>query len=214
MCINKRSSGWFMKKRGRGTQHHFGAKYKNSSGYTLVELLVVIAITVGLAVSMIVNRTGSRNSAYLNSAVRQLESALIQAQSYGNSGRVFPTDAPTTDLNRFDKGYGVFVSNANPNRVIIYGGMGELHNNDIITSDEVKYYTGQNQEFEIIQFEGGVSVSVSSGNEAHVLYRRGVNNAIMYGEGGSTPAEITFTLSLGGARIDVVVNKAGLIYVD
>jgi len=185
------------------------------NGYTLIELLVVIALLAGLSAVLLLNGAESRNLVQLQTSAQQLESALTQAQAYGNSGRAFPAG---TD--KFDSGFGVFVTTASPKNIRIYGGLGDTSpSNGLIEEGEEKY-TVATQNFELIQLGGDVQIGGIRGispnanaSEGHVLFRRGESEAHIY-TNNQTPDGLRITLASGSASIDVVINKAGLIYID
>ncbi|HCC05067.1 TPA: hypothetical protein DEP58_02050 [Patescibacteria group bacterium] len=184
------------------------------NGYTLIELLVVIALLAGLSAVLLLNGAESRNLVQLQTSAQQLESALTQAQAYGNSGRAFPAG---TD--KFDSGFGVFVTTASPKNIRIYGGLGDANASGTFDEGEEKY-TVATQNFELIKLGGNVEIGGIRGispnanaSEGHVLFRRGEAEAHIY-TNNQTPDGLRITLASGSASIDVVINKAGLIYID
>ena len=184
------------------------------NGYTLIELLVVIALLAGLGSILLLNGAESRNLVQLQTATQQLESALTQAQAFGNSGRAFPVG---TD--NFDSGFGIFVTTASPKNIRIYGGLGDTDASGTFDEDEEKY-TVAAQSFELILLGGNVEINRIRGvspnanaSEGHVLFRRGEPEAHVYTQN-QTPDGLVITLASGTASIDVVINKTGLFYID
>jgi len=185
------------------------------NGYTLIELLVVIALLAGLGSILLINGSESRNLAQLQTAAQQFESALTQAQAFGNSGRAFPAGS-----DKFDSGFGVFVTTASPKIIRIYGGLGDTSPADGVINEAEEKYTIAAQSFEVIQLGGSVEVDNIRGvtpnansSEGHVLFRRGEAEASVYTQNQS-PNGLIITLASEGASIDIVINKTGLFYID
>lgn len=188
---------------------------RKERGYTLVELLLVIGLMGLLSTLMILNGSEARNQAQLQTAAQALESALTQAQSYGNSGRAFSN---ATD--KFDRGYGVYLTEGS-NKIIIYGGQGDGGDGTYSASEEK--YTAANVS-ETITLSGGVTIddiSWTSGppsaiHELHVLFRRGQSEAHIHGNnaGQVNMPGAKITLKTGSSIIDVYVYKTGLIHID
>jgi prepilin-type N-terminal cleavage/methylation domain-containing protein len=185
---------------------------KTRKGYTLIELVVVVALLTGLSTILLLNSSDSKKITYLNTATRQLESAYMQAQAFGNSGRAFPPGVASPD---FDRGYGVYVEK-NSDTIIIYGGQGDADSDGTISADEEKYVSGN--EYESIKLQGGVIVSridTSASNnrpEGHTLFRRGEAETHIHSDNHDFLDDMTIRLEIGGLTKDVVVNKNGLIY--
>lgn len=185
------------------------------NGYTLIELLVVIALLAGLSSVVLINNSEARNQAQLQTAAKQLESALTQAQAYGNSGRA-------SKSGDFDAGYGVFLTTASgkDDVIRIYEGLGDI-DGDGIDEDEEKFSAPATQTFEVIQLGGNVVIGemrkTNPGNgiahEAHILFRRGEAEAHLYSHNQSVN-ELKITLASGTATIDIFINKTGLFYID
>ncbi len=173
-------------------------------GYTLMELLIVIFLLTGLSTVILLSNNGTKDVARVNAAARLLESTLVEAQSYGNSGRACPIGS-----NEFDNGYGVYVTNGtNNDRIIVYCGNGPGGNPE-------KYSSGVNTVIETIYFDGGVTVtSVGGGNETHALFKRGSNEVHLYSNGSTLQNLRIITLSKGSQSKNIVINKTGLIYIQ
>jgi type II secretory pathway pseudopilin PulG len=200
-------------------------EYKKNQGYTLIELIVVIGMMLSITAVMVLNGADSRRLANLENAARQLESALMEAQAYGNSGRAFPPGE--SDPEDFDKGYGVFLStNDDPDKVFIYGGRGDLNSDDAYEGDERRfinkdYYADGGQRFETIQLEGAVEVSAMKGvssnqsaKELHVLFKRGEPKVHIYSQNQEDFSDFTITLKSGVFEKKVVIHDTGLIYIE
>lgn len=197
---------------------------KKIQGYTLIELIIVIGLLAGLSTVMVLNGSDARSLAHLENASRQLESALTEAQSYGNSGLAFPPGE--SDAEDFDKGYGVHVTPTDNKKIYVYGGLGDL-DGDGFEADEEKlsdfnHYTAGGQVYEVIQLEGSVVIDqvrgleppvANSPNGGHVLFRRGQLIASAF-----TPNRdmngLEITLKSGAFTKKVYVYSTGLIYID
>jgi type II secretory pathway pseudopilin PulG len=197
-----------------------GMEIKKIQGYTLIELIIVVGMMLGLTAVMVLNGTDSRHLANLESAARQLEATLSQAQAYGNSGRAFPPGE--SDPEDFDKGYGVFLTK-NGDTVFMYGGQGDLNSDDSYEGDERRFinqspYPG-GQEYEAVKLEGSVVISEMRGNassqnanEAHILFKRGEPIVHIYSNNQEDFSDLAITLESGGFEKKVMVYDTGLIY--
>jgi prepilin-type N-terminal cleavage/methylation domain-containing protein len=188
---------------------------KNKKGFTLIELIVVVTLLTGLSTLLLIRNQTSRDLSQLIAASRQLESALMQAQSYGNSGRMFLFPAEVANPKMYDRGYGVYIKK-NLTKIVIYGGQGDGDGDGDIDAGEDRYIVGN--EFEEIELFGGTEVDHiwtdknPNKNSIHILFRRGETGAHMHTNSHHYLDETRITLKNGGLTRDVVVTKTGLIY--
>jgi prepilin-type N-terminal cleavage/methylation domain-containing protein len=190
-------------------------------GYTMMELLVVIALITGLSTVIVLNGTDSRSLTKVTVAAAQLESALLEAQAFGRSGRAYPPG--DSDPKAFDRGYGVYIEE-NQTSVVIYGGSGDLDIPlDGVQPDEELYDSARS--YETVDLNGVKVKEMKSSSipgagvrpkEAHLLFRRGEEEAQLQSK---VPPfqnlnDFTITLEANGMIKKVVVNSAGLIYIE
>jgi len=200
---------------------------QKQQGYTLLELIIVIGL-MGLLVSvMLINGVDSRRIQQLENAARQLESAVAEAQAYGNSGKAYPEGG--TDPEDFNRGYGVYVATAETDdankKIIIYGGDGDANNDgSVVLSEEV--YDAISQQYEMINLTGSVYVKYirninPAGNivmadnpSGGVLFRRGRTSAGVYTDGVAAIHGIQITLGAGSFEKKIRIYPTGLTYIE
>ena len=100
---------------------------KKQKGFTLVEMLIAIAI-IGIISSVLVfgYNDGADRQIVLN-AVGEIETTLRQAQVFATSARPYPPGAGPSDVDRFDRGYGVYFGE-DSDIYVLYGGQDTANN--------------------------------------------------------------------------------------
>jgi type II secretory pathway pseudopilin PulG len=188
------------------------------SGFTLIELMVVVAIMMLSGTVLFVQFFNARDLADVETSAKRVESMLAQAQSFGRGGRAFSTSTdPTTDPERFDRGYGVFLQ-TDTSTVVLYGGNG--------TTSAQSRYDADNT-VDIAQLENsrvtGLCVKVAGESdctdepgELHVLFRRGQIGVDIFGDSGDSTlyAFASATIEAGTYQKTVVMWSTGLVYTE
>jgi hypothetical protein len=136
----------------------------------------------------------------------------------GLGGLAFSTTTdPTTDPERFDRGYGVFLKTGT-STVVLYGGNGT-------TVDDGRYVS--DNALDTIRLENsqvtGLCVKSSSDTdcanepgELHVLFRRGQVDVDIFGDSGDSTlyAFASATIEAGTYQKTVVMWSTGLVYTE
>ncbi|MBP9750156.1 MAG: hypothetical protein KBD21_05500, partial [Candidatus Pacebacteria bacterium] len=156
---------------------------------------------------------------------------LREAQAMGASGKAYPAGAPDTDTERFDKGYGVYMTaetapaDANT-KVLLYGGAGDgVDAGGLDDPSEDKYISANlvttntlppGVFVQDITATGPGVCSPPIPKKVSIHTRRGeAQTNIHAGDACSGASEVTITLeSSAGDTKTIVVNKVGLIYVN
>ena len=204
----------------------------HTRGFTLIELLVVVAMIGILAGVLALNVTSSRASMNLDIGASSLKSALSLAQTMGRGGQIHlittnPTDDPTADSGRFDRGFGVYLANGS-NAVIIYGG--GAGNSKLTRADNVYSTSTFDNTFDVQHMPGTVTVKdlcinqdntstcSNSRDQINIHFRRGEREAIIYGNEttDTTPFNsVRVTLTAGGTETrTILVYRTGLFYIN
>jgi type II secretory pathway pseudopilin PulG len=186
-----------------------------NKAFTLIELVVVCALLTGLTTVLLINSGNSKDLKNVEAAARQLESAYMQAQAFGNSGKAFPQASAN-----FDRGYGVYVEDGS-DTIVIYGGQGDINGINGTEASEERWSGVQADVYENIQLYGGVTViDIDATNpnrdKGYVLFRRGEGEAHIHADKGGTAHnfndDMTVTLEAGSFQKRVLINKYGLVY--
>ena len=95
---------------------------KQAAGFSIVELLVVLAILFALSAVVLWNYRGALTTESAIGGARELNVALRAAQVWANGSKSFPLNAPESDEDRYNRGFGVYLSTSDPTKIIFYGG--------------------------------------------------------------------------------------------
>lgn len=167
-------------------------------GFTLIESLVVLAIIIILTGIVVFNI----NSEYQNSALfrsaQNLSLNLRQAQNYALSSKTFGSwDIPC--------GWGVHFNGVDSTNYIIFADL--ALNQNCSDRDFLRAIDGS-EDFETINFESGIKVSILSGGLSDVVFTP-PDPIVTF-----TPAQISASITLinknSTTRV-ITVNKAGSI---
>lgn len=158
-----------------------------SKGFTLIELLVVLAIIIIITGVVIFNTNSERQNSALFRSAQNLSLNLRQAQGYAFSSKVFRNEGVPC-------GWGVHFNGVNSTSYIIFA---DLAANQNCSDRDFVRAANSSEDFETINLEAGVTVSVLSGNLSDVVF---------------TPPDpkVTFTPDQISAGI-TLINKNSLI---
>ena len=169
-----------------------------NNGFTLIELLVVLAIIIIITGIVIFNINTERQNSALFKSVQNLSLNLRRVQNYAFSSKTFGnTGVPC--------GWGVHFNGVNSVSYIIFADLAV--NQNCSDRDFIRAANGS-EDFEIINLESGIKVSVLSG---------GLTDIVL------TPPEpkVNFTLDQSSASITLInknsltrlisINKTGFI---
>lgn len=183
-------------------------------GFTLIELLLVMALMAALGGMFALNVSGTRDQARLEASARELQSFLREAQTLGRTGRAVG-DPPCDAVDKYDCGYGVYIEKATGD-IVLYSGAGA--SSTVITHNT---YNDLGQKVRELTLQPGVTISGLTldgtsppAGVVHIHFRRGLLGAVI-SDGTDVKSLASTTLSTpSGFTRSVVINKAGLIYVQ
>lgn len=174
---------------------HLKTQRRKSSkgGFGIIELLVVLSIMTFLTTIVMWNYRASLTTESVASGTRELRVLLRQAQLWANSSYPFPSDS--TDSDRFNRGFGIHLSQSEPTEMIFYGG------EDEVSTD----YDAANIVFEDTLPVGSHIASMCSGTESvcsqtqtlEIFFRRPSLGAVI--NGGDAYARIEIAADSGNA---------------
>jgi len=169
-----------------------------NKGFTLIEMIVVLAIIVIITGIVIFNvGTERQNSALLRSA-QKLSLDLRRAQTFGLASKVFKTTGVPC-------GWGVHFNGAGSTSYITFADLASSAN--CSDRDFVRAGNGS-EDFEVANFEAGVSISSLSNNLSDVVFSP--PEPIVNFTPNQTSASIVL-INKNGATRAININKTGFI---
>jgi type II secretory pathway pseudopilin PulG len=189
---------------------------KREKGFTLIEVMVVLAIMMTTGSLLFLQFFNARNITDVEVSARNTLNLLSEAQTYGRGGRAFTTNPnPETDINRFDKGYGVFFQK-NSNTIFLYGGEGVdssvPNDNKYISANLSRTLRLQDSLIQKIEIDETGSGSYSETDEIHILFRRGEVGALLFNEDDDPFVSAEVTLQSGDFTKKIIVWNTGLFF--
>ncbi len=183
-------------------------------GFTLIELLLVMALMAALGGMFALNVSGTRDQARLEASARELQSFLREAQTLGRTGRAVGSP-PCSIADKYDCGYGVYIKMDTPDSIVLYSGVGA--SSTVMAHN--KYDPFGDQKVRELTLQPGVTISGltlegTNESEVHIHFRRGLLGAVI-SNGTDVKSLASTTLSTpSGFTRSVVINEAGLMYVQ
>lgn len=170
----------------------------SSAGFTLIELLVVLAIIIIITGIVVFNIGSERQNSALFRSAQNLSLNLRRAQGYAFSSKIFRSAGVPC-------GWGVHFNGVNSTNYVLFADLAV--NQNCSDRDFIRAADGS-EDFETINLETGITVSVLSGNLSDVVF---------------TPPDpkVTFTPAQSSASITLInknsltrlinINKTGFI---
>ena len=194
---------------------------RDTRGFTILELVVVIALLTTLGGMFALNTNTTRDQARLDAATRELQSLLREAQTLGRTGRAASTTACSAT---YDCGYGVYVSDDGTGTLTVRFYEGQGAGDSSVQADN-QFDSDANtpivRSLDVSGFNGSVSIqeaggSVAASDNVHIHFRRGLLGAVISTDDGVMDhASTSISLATDSGFVhDVVINSAGLIYVE
>lgn len=189
------------------TPHHF-FRYrfshknptKSGAGFTLIELLVVTGIIILLSGIALVSYRPGQSQLALQRSANKLTQDIRRVQEMAMSAKEYQGKVPP--------GYGVYLNQGN-NYFLIYADTNPAQGNEI--------YDGGDGIVETIYFEKNVYIKNLSPASLSINFKPPDPKTKISGTGISEANSATITISLEtdpSKEKRIIVNKAGLIYVE
>ena len=131
-----------------------------NKGFTLIELLIVLAIIIIITGVVIFNISGERQNSALFRSAQNLSLNLRRVQNYAFSSKVFRNEGVPC-------GWGIHFNGVNSTNYIIFADL--ALNQNCSDRDFIRAASGS-EDFETINLETGITVSVLSGNLTDIVF--------------------------------------------
>ena len=180
-------------------------QYSNKKGFTIIETMVAATIILILSAILLPNYKAFNAQFSLLRSAHKLAQDIRRAQEMATSARELQGITPPVP-----PGYGIYLTTEQAQdknkKYILYADTNPAGGDECYTS-------GQGEEVEIIDLESGVYIRTVPSSSVSINFIGPSPTTTISSGGGS----VTITLSLESDVLktkDVIVNSAGLIYVE